>query len=60
MAQWERIHLPMQETQVPSLIQEDPTCLGGTKPFATIIEPVLEPGSGKYRNPHTLEPILGN
>ena len=26
MAQWYRIRLPMQETQVRSLIQEDPTC----------------------------------
>ena len=24
MAQWERIHLPMRETQVQSLSQEDP------------------------------------
>ena len=31
-AQWERIHLPMQETQVRSQIQEDPTCCEATKP----------------------------
>ena len=31
-AQWERVCLPMQETQVWSLIQEDPTGLGETKP----------------------------
>jgi len=24
MAQWERIRLPMQETEVQSLVQEDP------------------------------------
>ena len=30
--QWLRIHLPMQGTQVQSLIQKDPTCLGATKP----------------------------
>ena len=24
MAQWQRIHLPMQETRVKSLYQEDP------------------------------------
>ena len=28
----ERICLPMQETGVPFLIQEDPTCWGATKP----------------------------
>ena len=30
-AQWLRIHLPMQGTQVPSLVWEDPTCRGATK-----------------------------
>ena len=28
-----RIHLPMQKTQVLSLVQEDPTSLGVTKPM---------------------------
>ena len=28
-----RIHLPVQETQVPSLILEDPACHGPTKPM---------------------------
>ena len=32
VAQWERICLPMQETQVQSLIREDPTCLAAAKP----------------------------
>ena len=32
MAQWWRIHLPMQEAQVPSLIWEDPTRHKATKP----------------------------
>ena len=32
VGQWERIHLPMQETRVPSLTWEDPTCHGATKP----------------------------
>ena len=27
-----RIHLPMQRTWVPSLVWEDPTSLGATKP----------------------------
>ena len=29
---WLRNHLPMQETRVQSLIWEDPTCRGATKP----------------------------
>ena len=33
VAQWLRIHLPVQETQVQSLLQEDPTCLRATKPL---------------------------
>ena len=32
VAQWLRIHLPMQGTRVRALVQEDPTCRGGTKP----------------------------
>ena len=32
VAQWIRIHLPRQETQVWSLIREDPTCRGASKP----------------------------
>ena len=32
VAQWLRIHLPMQGTRVQSLVQEDPTCHGATKP----------------------------
>ena len=31
VVQWLRIHLPMQGTWVPSLVQEDPTYLGATK-----------------------------
>ena len=31
VVQWLRIYLPMQETQVQSLIWEDPTCHGATK-----------------------------
>ena len=33
VAQWLRIHLPMQGTQVWSLVHEDPTCPGATKPM---------------------------
>ena len=33
MAQWLRVCLPMQETQVRALVREDPTCRGATKPM---------------------------
>ena len=33
VAQWLRISLPMQGTQVRALVQEDPTCCGATKPM---------------------------
>ena len=33
VAQWLRIHLPMQGTQVRALVREDPTCRGETKPM---------------------------
>ena len=32
VVQWIRIHLPMQGLQVLSLVQEDSTCRGATKP----------------------------
>ena len=32
MVQWVNIYLPMQRPQVQSLVQEDPTCHGATKP----------------------------
>ena len=32
VAQWLRIGLPMQGTQVRALVQEDPTCHGAAKP----------------------------
>ena len=32
VAQWLRICLPMQGTQVQALVREDPTCRGETKP----------------------------
>ena len=45
VAQWLRIHLPMQGTQVRALVWEDPTCRGATKPthhnyWACALEPV--------------------
>ena len=30
--QWIRIHLPVQRTRVQSLVWDDPTCHGATKP----------------------------
>ena len=32
VAQWLRIHLPMQGTRVRALVWEGPTCRGATKP----------------------------
>ena len=33
VAQWLRIRLPMQGIRVGSLVREDPTCRGATKPM---------------------------
>ena len=33
VAQWLRIHLPMQETWVQALVRDDPTCCRATKPM---------------------------
>ena len=33
VTQWLRIHLSVQGRQVPSMVQEDPTCQGVTKPM---------------------------
>ena len=33
MERWIRIHLPMQGMGVRSLVQEDSTCCGATKPM---------------------------
>ena len=34
VAQWLRIHLPMQGTRVRALVWEDPTCRGATVPVS--------------------------
>ena len=34
VAQWLRICLPMQDTRVRSLVWEDPTCRGATRPVS--------------------------
>ena len=49
VAQWLRIHLPMQETRVQALVWEDPTCRGATKPL-----------HHNYWSPHALVPLLCN
>ena len=53
VAQWLRIHLPMQGTQVRALVREKPTCHGATKPVHhNYWVCALEPTSHNYRSPH--------
>ena len=61
VVQWLGINLPTQGTQVPSLVQEDPACLGVTRPCA----PAAEPTCCNYcfmndDVPVCLEPVLCN
>ena len=52
VAQWEGICLPIQETQVWSLVREDPTCLAATKlTHHNYWACALEPGNCNYRSP---------
>ena len=51
MAQWLRIRLPMQGTQVQALVWEDPTCHGATKPV-----PQLLSLRSRAREPQLLSP----
>ena len=68
VAQWLRIHLPMQGTRVRSLVWEDPTCRGATKPMHhNYWACALEPVSHNYwahvpqlLRPAHLEPMLCN
>ena len=68
VAQWLRIHLPMQGTQVWALVREDPTCRGATKPVRhNYWACTLEPASHNYwahmpqlLKPSWLEPVLCN
>ena len=54
-----RTHLPMQETRIQSLIQEDPTCPGATKPVRhNYWACALEPTSHNHWSRHTLQPAL--
>ena len=49
VAQWLRIRLPMQGTQVWALVWEDPTCRGATKPVChNYWACALEPASHGY------------
>ena len=55
VVQWLRIFLPMPGTQVQSLVQEDPTCHGATKPmYHNSWARALEPMSHNKRSHHTL------
>ena len=52
VAQWLRIHLPMQGTQVQALGQEGPTCHGETKPVRhNYWACALEPANHNYLSP---------
>ena len=49
VAQWLRIHLPMQGTRVRALVREDPTCRRATKPVRhSYWACALEPASHNY------------
>ena len=53
VAQWQRIHLPVQETRDPSLVQEAPTCTKYLSPGSTTTEPVLwGPGAATTKSMH--------
>ena len=57
--QWLRIHLEMQGTLVPSLVQEDPTSCGATERVChNYWASTLEPEAHSYWSPHALEPVL--
>ena len=47
VVQWLRIHFAVQGMPVPTLVREDPTCLGATKPM-----------SRNYWSPCAIEPAL--
>ena len=60
VAQWLRIRLPMQGTQVQSLVQEDPTCCRATKLLChNYWACALEPASHNYwaHAPQLLKPL---
>ena len=59
--QWLRICLPIQGAWVQSLVLEEPTCCGATKPMChNYWACALEPASHNYWSPHALEPTRCN
>ena len=66
VAQWLRVHLPMQGTRVPALVREDLTCHGAAGTLHhSCWACALEPTSHSYRvhtpqllKPVRLEPVL--
>ena len=68
VAQWLRIHLPMQGTWVRALVREDPTCRGAKKPvhynyWACALEPACHnywAHAPQLLKPALLEPVLHN
>ena len=60
VVQWLRIHLPMQGTQVRSLVWEDPTCRRATKPvccnYWARVPQLLKAACSRARVPQLLSP----
>ena len=63
MAQWLRIHPPVQGTRVRSLVREDPACCGATARAPQLLSPcatTVEPTRCNYWSPCALGPICRN
>ena len=60
VAQWLRIHQPIKGTQVQSLVREDPTCRGATKPVCQLLSLRSRAHKPKLLKPERLEPVLHN
>ena len=58
VAQWLRIHLPMQGTRVRALVWEDPTCRGAAKPVHQLLSPCSRACEPQLLKPTRLEPML--
>ena len=57
MTQWLRAHLPIRGTRVLSLVWEDSTCRGATKPMPQLLEPEpLDPVLFDKRNHSSEKP----
>ena len=61
VAQWQRIHLPMQDTQNSSLVQEDPHMHNATQPHSPQLLSLCS-GAQKPQllSPHMIKPGLCN